>query len=68
MIAKHFYRSQLGNLLTDSPKLLPAAAFYLLYPIGILAFASLPAGDAGSLGLAAELGAAFGFFADILNQ
>ena len=59
-IAKKYYRRQLGPLLADAPKILPAAAFYLLYPIGVITFVSLPA---SGLGHAAVLGAAFGFFA-----
>ena len=63
VVARKFYRDQLGSLLRDKPRLLPAAAFYLLYPIGILMFASLPGSEARSVLHAGVLGTAFGFFA-----
>ena len=63
VVARKFYRDQLGTLMLDKPRLLPAAAFYLLYPIGILMFACMPGSDAHSVLHASMLGAAFGFFA-----
>ncbi|MBM3506742.1 MAG: DUF2177 family protein [Alphaproteobacteria bacterium] len=57
------YRPQLGALLAEKPVLWAAAAFYLLYPIGIVLFAVMPGLRASSLSTALSLGAAFGLFA-----
>ena len=37
------YKSYIGPLLMAEPKLLPAALFYILYPIGLVVFAVMPA-------------------------
>jgi uncharacterized membrane protein len=37
------YESYLGSLMLAEPKLVPAAVFYVLYPIGLLVFAVVPA-------------------------
>jgi uncharacterized membrane protein len=57
------YRPQLGALLADRPVLWAAAAFYLLYPVGIVLFAVAPGLRANSLSVALSLGAALGLFA-----
>ncbi len=38
-----FYRAALGDLLAEKPNLIAAAAFYLLYVLGIVVFAVMPA-------------------------
>ena len=58
-----FYRDQIGALLLDQPRLVPAAAFYLLYGAGVVLFAVSPAVASGSALQAARWGALFGFFA-----
>jgi uncharacterized membrane protein len=58
-----FYRDQIGALLLDQPRLVPAAAFYLLYGAGVVLFAVSPAVASGSALQAALWGALFGFFA-----
>lgn len=63
VVAKGFYRSELGSLMADPIKAGPAAAFYLIFPAGIVLFAILPAFETSGLTRAALLGAAFGFFA-----
>ena len=63
VIARSFYRGQLGSLMADPIRVGPAVAFYLSYPAGIVLFAALPGADARSLQQAAMLGLAFGFFA-----
>ena len=63
VVARKFYRDQLGTLMRDKPRLFPAAVFYLLYPLGILMFATLPGSEAHSVLHAGMLGTAFGFFA-----
>jgi uncharacterized membrane protein len=37
------YKSAIGELMLDEPKLVPAALFYLLYAIGLVVFAIMPA-------------------------
>lgn len=62
-VGKGFYRDQIGPLLLDQPRLVPAAAFYLLYGAGVVLFAVSPAVASGSALQAALWGALFGFFA-----
>jgi len=57
------YRTTLGDILLPSLRIEPALAFYLLFPLGIVAFAVAPALKSGSLGQAAFQGALFGFIA-----
>lgn len=67
-----FYRPVLGDLLLDKPNLAPAAAFYLLYPAGLVLFVVLPALRGGGVAHAAAWGALFGLFTygtyDLTNQ
>ncbi len=56
------YRPMLGDLLLASVNLIPAAAFYLLYPVGLVIFAVSPALKSGSVFTAATMGALFGLF------
>lgn len=58
-----FYRPQLGTLLAAEPNLLVAGAFYMVYAIGIVVFAVLPATQSGSWLLALGLGALLGLVA-----
>lgn len=62
LIAVQWYADSMGPLLTNSPNLWAAAAFYLLFPVGLLIFAVFPAQDA-SVVKAMAIGALFGFFA-----
>ena len=62
VIAVQWYADGMGSLLTDTPNLIAAAAFYLLFPLGLLIFAVLP-GEASSLFKVAVMGGLFGFFA-----
>lgn len=62
IIAVQWYADAMGPLLTDSPNLYAAAAFYLLFPVGLLIFAVFPSADSTLL-KAVTLGALFGFFA-----
>ncbi len=57
------YRPHLGELLLEKPVLWAAAAFYLLYPVGIVLFAVAPGLRANSLSITLMLGAALGSFA-----
>lgn len=63
VVARDFYRSQVGSLMADPIVWWAAILFYLLFIAGIIFFAVLPGLDAGSWTKALALGAAFGFFA-----
>jgi uncharacterized membrane protein len=39
---KDFYRRELGDMLLPSPRIVPAAAFYMLFAAGLAFFAILP--------------------------
>lgn len=58
-----FYRPHLGSLMLEKFLLPPAAAFYLLYPIGIGVFAVSPALQGGSALTALGHGLLFGLLA-----
>ncbi len=60
VVARGLYQADLGHLLRPQPDLAAAAAFYLLYPVGLVIFAGIAD---GGWGRAALFGAAFGFFA-----
>lgn len=60
VVARSYYAQAMGSLMSPQPRLGFAAAFYLLYPIGLVIFAVLPSPTPGR---AALLGALFGFFA-----
>ncbi len=62
VVARDYYRGALGDLLAPGFNLWAALAFYLVYCIGILIFAVLPALRAESLLTALGYGALLGFF------
>jgi len=66
-MAERLYRPVLGDLLRPEPNLIAATLFYILYPIGLLGFAVLPAQEEGSAS-----GMMFGCFTyatyDLTNQ
>ena len=62
LVAKDFYRRELGYLLRAETKWAAAVVFYLIFIAGLLMFAVLPALEKGTLQRALLLGAAFGFF------
>jgi uncharacterized membrane protein len=57
------YQAWIGPLMRAQPLLLPAAAFYLLYPVGVVVFAVLPALALNSWRRSAGLGALLGLIA-----
>lgn len=61
IIAKDFYRTQIGYLMRPEVMWAPGILFYLLFLVGILVFAVYPALEAQSLMRAVLLGALFGF-------
>lgn len=59
-IAQGYYKSQIGHLIAADVNLPAAAAFYLIYVLGLFIFAVQPAG--GGVMKALMQGATFGFF------
>jgi uncharacterized membrane protein len=71
LVARSFYRDQLGDLMLPSPNLIVAALFYLFFAIAIVVLATRPGLETGSvltaIGYGALLGvAAYGTY-DITN-
>lgn len=62
IVARGFYRTGLGHLLSPTVNWPAAIVFYLLFIAGILYFAVVPALTADSLGRAVLNGLLFGFF------
>jgi uncharacterized membrane protein len=62
VIAVQWYADAMGPLLSDSPNLIAAVAFYLLFPLGLMIFAVAP-GESSSVLKVAVMGGLFGFFA-----
>lgn len=71
LVAKNFYRQQLGDLMLETVKLPVAALFYILYSAAVVLLASAAAARSGTLQDAIFLGAVLGFAAygtyDITN-
>lgn len=61
LVARDFYRAQLGNLLGEV-NWVAAIIFYLVFLVGLTFFAIYPAVTEGSWKTALLLGALFGFF------
>ena len=60
VISKNLYSTRLSHLLADNPKLLPAVLFYLIFVVGIIAFAVLPGYESQNIWKTIMLGALFG--------
>ena len=52
LVARNFYRDQLGALMLPSPNLAVAALFYLFFAAAVVVLAVLPALSAGSIATA----------------
>lgn len=63
VVARSFYRRELGPLLADPINWVAGMAFYLVFALGIVLFAVAPAVESGSIHRALVLGGLFGFFA-----
>lgn len=63
LVARGFYRDQLGDLLAPDVRWAPAIIFYLAYVGAVLLFAVSPALERASLGRAVLLGGLFGMVA-----
>ena len=61
-IASSLYRDQMGQLMAPTFNIAAAAAFYVLFLVGVLIFAIQPALIDGGVPRALMLGALFGFF------
>jgi uncharacterized membrane protein len=72
LMGQRLYQATLGDVLRPDPNLWAAAVFYLVYPLGLIGFAVLPACQEGSILRALTLGAMFGCFTyatyDLTNQ
>ena len=71
--ATKFYRRELPGLLADSPSMLPAAAFYLIYAVAVVVLVVVPSLDGGrSIARVALTGGLLGLAAygtyDLTNQ
>ena len=60
LVARKFYRAQLGFLMASKTNLLAAGVFYLLFVVGLLVLVVLPGLEAGSLGEMLPRAALFG--------
>jgi len=63
VVAKDFYRRELGGLMADKIDWTAGLAFYLIFAAGIVFFCVLPALTSGGVLRAAGLGLALGFVA-----
>lgn len=61
-VAGKTFRDTLGDVMLADFKPVPAVIFYLLYPVGILTFAVMPALGTGRWTSALAMGALLGFF------
>jgi uncharacterized membrane protein len=72
IMADRLYRPALRDILKPQLDLWPAAIFYVLYPLGLIVFAIVPACENGGPWRALLLGMMFGFFTyatyDLTNQ
>jgi uncharacterized membrane protein len=62
LMVSRLYRPALTDILLGEVNLGAAIAFYLIYPLGLMIFAILPALKGGGLIEAVKYGALFGFF------
>ena len=60
VVANRFYKSQLGPMLLEKPNMISAIIFYVIFVVGVVVFAVLPAVQAGDWKVAIGLGALLG--------
>lgn len=63
VIARNFYRQNLGNLMASPPRWAAAVIFYALYAVGVWYFVVQPGVLKADVGWAAARGAFFGLIA-----
>jgi uncharacterized membrane protein len=72
LMGQRMYRPILGDILLPEPRLWPAVLFYLIYPLGLIGFAVIPAHQDSSQMQAFVMGLMFGCFTyatyDLTNQ
>ena len=61
LVAKNFYRGQIGSLMKTDVNWVAAIIFYLIFISGLVVFVITPAMEKGSLSHALLFGALFGF-------
>ena len=61
LVAPKFYKAQIGHLMAESPNLIAALVFYLIFIIGVVYFVINPAIEAQSLSKVIVGGLLFGF-------
>jgi len=60
LVAKNFYRNQIGFIMKTNPNFVAAIAFYLLFIVGLVVFVITPSIEKGSWTTALFLGLLFG--------
>jgi len=60
IVAKNFYKNNIGHLMAKKPNFVPAVIFYALYIVGIVYFAVSPGIDKNSATYALGAGALLG--------
>ncbi len=60
LIARKLYQNELGHILSDQVRWVPAMLFYVLFLIGLVLFVILPGVDKASIGYVMLYGALFG--------
>lgn len=60
VIANKLYKDELGSMLLAKPNMIAAVLFYVIFVIGVVVFAVLPAVQAGDWKVALGLGALLG--------
>ena len=63
VVAKKFYASELGSLMADPIRVLPAGIFYLMYAVGLVVLAMQPMDLSVTLVHSALTGVFIGFLA-----
>jgi uncharacterized membrane protein len=63
LVMSPLFKAEIGELLLDQPRVLPAVLFYALYPVGLAVFGVLPGLAAQQWLRAAVLSALFGLLA-----
>jgi uncharacterized membrane protein len=72
LIARNFYKANLGELLAEKPDWGAAIIFYFLFVLGVIVFVVSPCLEGGQIARAALMGALFGLVTyatyDLTNQ
>jgi uncharacterized membrane protein len=63
VVARQTYQQAIGHLMAESPRIVAAIVFYVVYAVGLLVFAVVPQAEDPGWGRTLLMGALFGFFA-----